>query len=250
MSVAHHRNRSVDPHRFSMVPKADIPRSAFDRQFTHKTTFDAGYLIPIYVDEVLPGDTIQQHSSMLLRVSPLVAPVMHPVSCRLHHWFVPYRLLWSGWEDFITGGPDGLGGSSGAYPTIAHTPSEGSLGDYLGIPAGVASLSLSALPFRAYALIWNEFYRDQDLQTKVGFSDASGVDSTTSTLLQRACWEKDYFTVSRPWQQKGAALTVPLGVSAPVKTQGTDHTTGAASPLSLRRSNDGATNAANLTMRV
>lgn len=185
-------------------------------------TFDMGELIPVGCYEVLPGDTIQQRSSALLRVSPLLAPVMHPVIVRMHHWFVPYRLVWDGWEEFITGGPDGEGGDSGEFPYIGADSvtgfDEGSLADYLGIPPGVPSIEVSALPFRAYQLIWNEFYRDQDLQTPVVVSKASGEDTTGVTLTgHKLCsWEKDYFTAARPWPQKGPDVTLPLGTTAPV----------------------------------
>lgn len=184
------------------------------------TTGDMGELIPIACVPVLPGDTVQHATSLLLRVSPLLFPVMHPVSVRVHHFFVPNRLLWDGWEDFITGGADGEGGDAGAFPTITINNGTGfavgSLADHLGIPPLVDDLEVSALPFRAYALIYNELYRDQDLVSKVGFSTASGADSTTNQTLQKVAWEKDYFTAARPWPQKGPEVTLPLGNSAPV----------------------------------
>lgn len=177
---------------------------------------DMGELVPAGVIEVLPGDSIQMSTSVLARVQPLLAPVMHPVHVRIHHWFVPFRLLWDNWEKFITGGPDGMDAS--VYPTRPATNNAvGSLADYLGYPTGVASVTGSALPFRAYAMIWNEFYRDQDLQTALTISKADGTDSTTSTALQNCCWEKDYFTSARPWEQKGPTVSLPLGTTAPVK---------------------------------
>lgn len=177
---------------------------------------DMGELVPCGVLEVLPGDTVQMSTSILARVQPLLAPVMHPVHCRIHHWFVPFRLIWDNWEKFITGGPDGLDAS--VYPTRPATNnSVGSLADYLGYPTGVATAAGSALPFRAYQLIWNEWYRDQDLQTAATISTADGVDSTTATSLQNCCWEKDYFTSARPWEQKGPTVSLPLGTTAPVK---------------------------------
>lgn len=187
---------------------------------SHKKLFscDMGELVPCGMYEVLPGDTVQQATSALVRCAPMLAPVMHPVNTRIHHWFVPYRLLWEEFEDFITGGPDGMDDS--AYPTITLPGgggvTVGTLADYMGIPLGVPSLSVSALPFRAYAFIWNEWYRDQDLQTELVWSDASGVDTTTNTALQNVAWEKDYFTAARPWEQKGPAITIPLGTAAPV----------------------------------
>lgn len=181
-------------------------------------SLDAGELVPIGLMEILPGDSVQQATSALVRASPLLSPVMHPVHCRIHHFFVPNRLVWDSWENFITGGPDGLDAS--VFPTIAMPggggAAVGSLADYLGIPTGVNSLAVSALPFRAYAMIYNEYYRDQDLQTPLVISTASGVDSTTSVALQNCCWEKDYFTSARPWEQKGPGVTIPIAGTAPV----------------------------------
>lgn len=183
---------------------------------------DLGELVPCGLIEVLPGDTIQHSVSALVRCSALLSPVMHPLHVRLHSWFVPMRLLWANWEAFITGGADGLdtnvipkvtiGGGSGA--------AVGSLADYLGVPTGVNNIVVNALPFRAYALIWNEFYRDQDLQTKLVISTANGPDTTTSLALQNCAWEKDFYTSARPWEQKGPSITVPLGNTAPVKGLG------------------------------
>lgn len=183
-------------------------------------TCDMGELVPCGLLEVLPGDTVQHATSALVRASPLLSPVMHPVDVRIHHWFVPHRLVWSSWENFITGGPDGLNAS--VFPTITMPggggAAVGSLADYLGVPTAVNSLVVSALPFRAYGLIWNQWYRDQDLETALTVSTADGNDTTTNTTLQNCDWEKDYFTSSRPWEQKGATITIPLGTTAPVVT--------------------------------
>lgn len=186
-----------------------MKRSKFSLSHYKLFSADAGYIVPVACYEALPGDTIQQATSMLVRASPLLSPVMHPVEVKIHHWFVPNRIVWEGWEDFITGGPNGT--SLPAFPTIDVTSTVGSLADYLGVPPGNSSdATISALPFRAYAMIYNEFYRDQDLNSPVPFTDANGVDSTTNTDLLRACWEKDYFTSARPFQQKGPAVSVPL----------------------------------------
>lgn len=185
---------------------------------------DLGELVPCGLTEVLPGDTIQQASSVLVRLAPLVAPVMHPLHVRIHHFYVPNRLIWEDFEKFITGGPDG--NDSSVYPTITTPASTGflagSLADYLGIPPGVPDIEVSALPFRAYAFIFNEFFRDQDLVSELTFATASGADTTTNTELQVVPWQRDYFTIARPWEQKGPAVTLPLGTTAPVIGIGVD----------------------------
>jgi len=195
-----------------------MKRNKFSLSHYKLLSCDLGELVPCGLVEVLPGDTMQQATNALVRCSPLLAPVMHPVHVRIHHWFVPHRLVWEDWEDFITGGPDGMDASD--FPTITFGggtgAAVGSLADYLGVTPGVNNLEVSALPFRGYAMIWNEWYRDQDLQTELTVDETSGADSTTSTALQNICWEKDYFTSARPWEQKGPAITIPIGTSAPV----------------------------------
>lgn len=182
------------------------------------TTCKMGQLVPIAWFEALPGDTIQQATSALVRCAPLVTPVMHPVHVRIHHWFVPNRIIWDGWQDYITGGPDGLNNSP--PPNVSMAPvTPGSLADQLGIPTQTGFLNnaiVSALPFRAYALIWNEFYRDEDLQTPLVVSKGSGADTTTSLSLQNISWEKDYLTSSRPFAFKGPSVTIPIATTAPI----------------------------------
>ena len=161
-----------------------MKRSKFNLSHYKLLTFDQGELVPCSLLEVLPGDTFQMASSALIRVTPLLAPVMHPVQVRIHHWFVPHRLVWDDWEKFITGGPDGFDAS--VFPTVdfaANEPAVGSLGDYLGVPSTAAGPVVSALPFRGYALIWNEWYRDQDLQTELVIDKTSGPDTTTSLIV-------------------------------------------------------------------
>lgn len=197
-----------------------MKRSKFSLSHYKLLTCDMGELVPIAWFEALPGDTVQQLTSMLVRVSPLISPVMHPVEMRVHHWFVPNRLIWEDWESFITGGPDGMDAS--AHPRLSGpTVSSGSLLDYLGLPPGASPLPpVSALPLRAYQLIWSEWYRDQDLQAEPVLSVASGDDLTTDRVLKKVAWEKDYFTSARPWTQKGPSVTVPMGVAAPVVPTG------------------------------
>jgi len=181
---------------------------------------DLGELIPCAAIEVLPGDSIQHATNALVRAAPLLSPVMHPVNVTISHWYVPNRLIWDNWEPFITGGPDGLNAS--VHPTIdiagRSGTGVGTLSDYFGIPTDIqAGRTVNALPFRAYALIFNEWFRDQDLTTKIALSTADGADATTSIALQNGAWPKDYFTSARPWEQKGPAITIPLGTTAPVK---------------------------------
>lgn len=180
---------------------------------------DMGELIPIGLTEVLPGDSFQHNTTALVRLSPLLAPLMHRVDVTIHHWYVPMRLIWDDWEDFITGGPDNDDAS--VLPTIDSGAgfAVGSLADYLGVPPSVANLDVSALPFRAYALIWNEWYRDQDLQIELTIDTGSGPDSTTNTNIVNRAWEKDYFTTARPWPQKGPEITLPLGDRADIHSQ-------------------------------
>jgi len=193
-------------------------RSKFSLSNYKLLSCDMGELVPIGLTEVLPGDTVQHATSALIRVQPLLAPVMHPVHARIHHWYVPHRLVWDDWEKFITGGPDGMDAS--VFPTITFGggtgAAVGSLADYLGVVPLVNNIEVSALPFRAYALIFNEWYRDQDLQTALTIDLTSGADTTTNTTLQNVCWEKDYFTSSRPWTQKGPEVTIPLQGDAPI----------------------------------
>lgn len=183
-----------------------------------KLSMNMGELIPIGVFEALPGDVIDHSVATLIRTQPLLAPVMHEVDAKIHHWFVPTRDLWDDFPDFITGGPNGTDNTTAPYITLNTTSGAlGTLADYLGCPTiASGTLAVSALPFRAYARIWNEYYRDQDLQTELVVSTGNGSDTTTNTALQYACWEKDYFTSARASPQKGPAVSIPLAGNAPV----------------------------------
>lgn len=219
-----------------------MKRNVFNLSYSKLLTCDMGELVPIGLVEANPGDSIQLSSSMLLRCAPMLAPVMHPTRVRIHHWFVPTRLVWDSWQNFVTGGPDGLNAS--VVPTITMPggggAAVGSLADYLGVPTGVNSLVVSALPFRMYNLIFNEFYRDQDLVTPLVLVKTDGNDATTSTALQNVAWEKDYFTSARPWEQKGAAVSIPLTGSAPVKgLAGSTATTYTSTPTNYRETDGG-----------
>jgi len=195
-----------------------MKRNKFSLSYHKLLSTTMGKLVPIGITEVLPGDSFRHGTTLLLRTLPLLAPVMHPVSVKVHHFFVPFRLIWEEFEDFITGGPDGL--NDAVFPTITHSGGSGaainSLADYLGVPTGVNNLVTSALPFRAYNAIFNEFYRDQDLVSARALSLASGADSTTAVTLADAAWEKDYFTSARDFEQKGADIIIPIGDEAPL----------------------------------
>ena len=188
-------------------------RSKFSLSHYQLTTMNLGQLIPIGLVEVLPGDSFMHSTSALLRMSPLAAPVMHPVTVRIHHFFVPHRLVWSQaggsgtFEDFMTGGSDGADAQT--VPTINVTGSAGDLMDHYNVPP-VAGLTVSALPIAGYNAIFNEYYRDQDL-----VSERQWNDQTTPLIA----WEKDYFTSARPWPQKGPDVTLPIAGEAPVRTK-------------------------------
>jgi len=177
---------------------------------TRLHTCDMGKLVPIACVEALAGDTIQHSSNVLIRVSPLAAPIMHNVTARIHHFFAPSRLLWDGWEDFITGGPDGMDAQTLPKITTDAATIPGSLLDHLGIPP-VSGIEVNSLPLIACNRIYNEFYRDQDLVT-----ERAGLDVT----LPNVAWEKDYLTTARPFTQKGPQVTIPLGDAAPVEPVG------------------------------
>lgn len=172
------------------------------------TTCNMGDLIPISMVPVLPGDIIGQKTDILLRVSPLAAPVMHQVDVRVHHFKVAYRTIWDGWEDFITGGEDGM--NLDTIPTTPTFAAPNDLLDYLGVPP-VAGAQVSQLPIIAFNRIYNEFYRDQDL-----VSDRADLDLT----IPKCAWGKDYYTTARPFSAKGPSVSIPVGDSAPVVSSG------------------------------
>lgn len=198
-----------------------MKRNKFSLSHYKLATMDMGYLVPLSCYEVLPGDSIQQATSALIRVSPLLSPVMHPVRVRIHHWYVPLRVIWDDFEDFITGGEEGTSVPDHPYREESSI-TEGSLQDYLGIPPETYSPDLvySALPERAYQLIYNENYRDQQLVTEAALSKDSGLDSTTSSTIKKVAWEKDYFTAARPSPELGDAISIPLTGDASIVATG------------------------------
>ncbi|WNK13218.1 MAG: major capsid protein [Microvirus sp.] len=213
---------------FNKIKTYSPKRNKFDLSHERKLSANMGDLVPIMCQEVLPGDSFRVNSELLVRFAPMLAPMMHRVNVFTHFFFVPNRLVWSEWESFITGGADGTAAPVAPYflgpcqPLAVPRFGLGSLPDYFGLP--VTSLTpsanqkkISALPFRAYQTIYNEYYRDQNLSTAVPITknsgeidiiaDAAELDATLS--MRKRSWEHDYFTSALPWSQRGGAVAVP-----------------------------------------
>lgn len=232
---------------FSHVKMGRPKLNKFNLSHEKKLTMRMGEIVPIFCQETLPGDVFRVKSEMFMRLMPLVAPMMHRVNVKVDWFFVPNRLTWKatdsdGWEDFITGGADGTLAPEAPWFEInvgnRDTTEPGTLMDYLGVPdlrdntefpsPWAQNVGISALPFRAYQLIWNEYYRDQNLQQPIPVAltagEVTGASVTDITTIRKSCWEKDPFTGALPFTQRGAPVTLPVTLSgyAPVTAEPLD----------------------------
>lgn len=222
------RNPSPSQYQFSLNPSVNIPRCSIRRPFSHKTTIDAGKLYPLYCEEVLPGDTFNVNASIVARLTTPIVPFMDNLYLDCHFFFVPYRLVWDNWTKFCGEQDNPSDSIDYTVPCLNAVNSDGftvgTIYDYFGLPTGVgptANTDISALPFRAYNLVYQEWYKDEDLQNSPTISTGDGPDPLAYYSLLRRNKRKDMYTSARPWPQKGDNIVMPLGERAPVVGDGT-----------------------------
>lgn len=214
-------NRSTQ-HLFSQIPSTQIPRSVFDRSHGYKTTFNSGYLVPFYVDEVLPGDSFKLTATLFARLATPIVPFMDNLYLETFFFFVPNRLVWDNWQKFNGEQKNPSDSTDFLIPTVSGTSVQNqTLWDYFGLPTNVGkALKVNALPFRAYNLIFNEWFRDENLQESLKVPTGDGPDSLSDYNLVRRGKRHDYFTSCLPWPQKGPGVEISIGGKANVSITG------------------------------
>jgi hypothetical protein len=236
--------KSVMTHAFSQAPTADIPRSSFNRSHGLKTTFDAGKLIPVFVDEALPGDTLTLNPTLFARINTPLYPLMDNLFLDVHFFAVPVRQIWDNFRKFCGEQTDPSDSTDYTFPTMNAPAATGyantSLFDYLGLPTKVPDYEHNTLALRAYNHIYNEWYRDQNLIDSLTVPTGDSGDTASYYTIRNRGKRHDYFTSCLPWLQKGDAVAMPLGTSAPITgIAGDNSTTGLGGPATVKETGGG-----------